>query len=99
MKNSISQNHLSINNIIFLRESWEEYLYFQENDKKNLKRINLLIKDIIRNPYDIGIGKTEVLHANFSGYYSRRINKEHRLVYKITGESIIIVKCKSHYLN
>ena len=77
--------------------AWEEYLYFQENDKKNLKRINLLIKDIIRNPYDIGIGKPEKLCGSFSGYYSRRINKEHRLIYKIEKEDLIIFKCKSHY--
>jgi len=78
--------------------AWEDYLYWQENDKKVLKRINLLIKDIKRNPYDKeGLGKPEKLKENFSGYYSRRITSEHRLVYKIVDDLVVIAQCRFHY--
>ena len=75
---------------------WEDYLYWQTQDKKTLKRINKLIEDIARNGYD-GIGKPEPLKNNFSGWWSRRINDEDRLVYRISGNVIEIAQCKGHY--
>jgi toxin YoeB len=82
----------------FADKAWEDYLYWQRNDKKILKRINALIKDIQRNPYDKdGLGKPEKLKANFSNYYSRRITAEHRLVYTIKSDLIIIAQCRFHY--
>jgi len=83
-------------NILWTPHGWEDYLYWQATDKKILKRINALIKDILRTPYD-GVGKPEPLKHNWSGYWSRRINKEHRLVYKATEDSLIIVQCRYHY--
>ena len=77
-------------------EAWEEYLYWQTQDKKTLKRINQLIKDIKRNPFD-GIGKPEPLKENLSGFWSRRIDDEHRIVYAVEEESVIIISCKGHY--
>jgi toxin YoeB len=80
----------------FVDESWEDYLYWQKTDKKVLKRINLLLKDIVRNPFE-GLGKPEPLKHKYSGYWSRRIDNEHRLIYKINEEEIIIAKCRFHY--
>ena len=82
--------------IIFTEEGWEDYLWFQETDKKLLKRLNALIKEIQRTPFD-GTGKPEPLRANLSGYWSRRVSIEHRLVYKVTEEEIVIVACRFHY--
>jgi toxin YoeB len=82
--------------ITFTKSSWADYLWLQETEPKLLKRTNLLIKDIIRNPFE-GIGKPEPLKANLSGYWSRRINSEHRLVYKISKEELTIISCKFHY--
>ncbi len=82
--------------ITFTESSWLDYFWLQENDKKLLKRINLLIKDITRNPYE-GIGKPEQLKANLSGYWSRRIDAEHRLVYEIHEEELTIISCRFHY--
>lgn len=76
--------------------AWEGYVYWQTQDKKTLKRINLLIKDIERNPFD-GLGKPEPLKGNLSGLWSRRIDGVNRLVYRIIGEDIQIAQCKSHY--
>lgn len=76
--------------------AWDDYLYWQQTDKKILKRINLLIKDIKRQPFD-GIGDPEPLKHNWTGYWSRRINKEHRLVYKVKGEYLTIAQCRYHY--
>ncbi|MDX7998057.1 Txe/YoeB family addiction module toxin [Xenorhabdus sp. Reich] len=76
--------------------AWEDYLYWQQTDKKILKRINILIRDIKRQPFD-GLGDPEPLKHNWSGYWSRRIDREHRLVYKVTDTSIIIVLCRYHY--
>jgi toxin YoeB len=76
--------------------AWEDYLYWQKNDKKTLKRINVLIKDIVREPHS-GIGDPEPLRHHWSGYWSRRIDREHRLVYKVTDSSIVIVQCRYHY--
>jgi toxin YoeB len=83
--------------ITFTEAAWEDYLWLQENDKKLLKRVNLLVKDILRNPFD-GIGKPEPLKANLSGYWSRRIDSEHRLVYSVSTEEVIIISCRFHYL-
>ena len=76
--------------------AWQDYLYWQNTDKKTLKRINILVKDIMRNHFE-GVGSPEPLKHNWSGYWSRRIDKEHRLVYKITDNMIIIAQCRYHY--
>ncbi|MGD9212728.1 MAG: Txe/YoeB family addiction module toxin [Desulfobacteraceae bacterium] len=76
--------------------AWEDYLYRQKTDKKILKRINTLVKDILRSPFE-GIGDPEPLKHTWSGYWSRRIDKEHRIVYKVTDDSIIIAQCRYHY--
>jgi toxin YoeB len=83
--------------ITFTEAAWDNYLWLQENDKKLLKRVNLLVKDILRNPFD-GIGKPEPLKANLSGYWSRRIDSEHRLVYSVSTEEAIIISCRFHYV-
>jgi toxin YoeB len=80
----------------FVDESWEDYLYWQKIDKKMVKRINLLIKDIARQPYD-GIGKPEPLKHNYRGFWSRRIDEEHRLIYQVREDEIRIIKCRFHY--
>ena len=77
-------------------EAWEDYVYWQENEKKILKRINRLIKDIFRHPFT-GIGKPEPLKGNLSGLWSRRINDEHRLVYLVEDDGVLIFQCKGHY--
>ena len=82
--------------ISFLEDAWADYLYWQNQDKKTLKRINQLIKDIQRNPFD-GIGKPEPLKFDFSGLWSRRINQEHRLIYEVKDQEVIIVQCRYHY--
>lgn len=82
--------------IVFTKTAWEDYLYWQNNDKKMLKRLNLLIKDIARNPSE-GIGKPEPLKLSLSGYWSRRINDEHRIVYKAENNQLIIIQCRYHY--
>ena len=76
-------------------KGWEDYLYWQTTDKKTLKRINTLIQDIQRQPFD-GLGDPEPLKHNWSGYWSRRIDREHRLVYKVE-EDILVVQCRYHY--
>jgi toxin YoeB len=81
---------------IFVDESWDDYLYWQKTDKKIVQRINDLIKDISRNPFS-GIGKPEPLKFGLHGFWSRRIDGKHRLIYKIQNDEIIIVKCRFHY--
>ncbi len=76
--------------------AWEDYLYWQKNDRKILHRINTLIQDISRSPYD-GNGKPEKLKNDLAGYRSRRITEEHRLVYKILEDRILIIQCRFHY--
>ena len=76
--------------------AWSDYLYWQTQDKKTLKRINALIKDILRSPYQ-GIGKPEPLRENLSGWWSRRIDDTHRIVYKEQDGNIIIASCFGHY--
>ena len=82
--------------ISFRERAWKDYLYWQQTDKKILKRINLLIKDIQRDPFR-GIGKPEVLKHQFSGFWSRRINDEHRLVYTFIEDDLVIIQCRYHY--
>ncbi|MEP1444590.1 MAG: Txe/YoeB family addiction module toxin [Paraglaciecola sp.] len=82
--------------LTFSTKAWEQYLYWQTTDKKILKRINTLIKDIQREPYE-GLGKPEPLKHALSGYWSRRINDEHRLVYKYQEDAILIAQLRYHY--
>ena len=77
-------------------DAWQDYVYWQTQDKKTLKRINMLIKDIGRNPFG-GIGKPEPLKGELSGFWSRRIDNEHRLVYVAEEDAILIIACKGHY--
>ena len=82
--------------LIFSENAWDDYLYWQKTDKKTLKRINNLIKDIQRSPF-AGIGKPEPLKHAFSGYWSRRIDSKHRLVYKIEEDALLIAQLRYHY--
>ena len=77
-------------------DAWEDYLYWQMQDKKILKRINMLIKDVVRDPFE-GIGKPEPLKGNLTGFWSRRIDERHRLVYLVEESRLIIIACKGHY--
>lgn len=81
---------------ICAEDSWEDYLYWQKIDKKKLKRINDLLKDISGSPFS-GIGKPEPLKHKYAGLWSRRINEEHRLIYRFENEEIQIVRCRFHY--
>jgi toxin YoeB len=81
---------------IFVGESWEDYVYWQNTDKKILRRINELLKDISRHPYS-GLGKPEPLKFKYKGFWSRRITNEHRLIYQVNIDGIFIAKCKFHY--
>ncbi len=83
-------------NIIFTPQSWDDYQYWQKTDEKMLEKINLLIKDCIRN-YFKGLGKPEPLKGDLKGFWSRRIDQEHRLVYRIEGNQIQITQCRYHY--
>ncbi len=83
-------------NLVFADEAWDDYLYWQQNDKKIMKKINALIKEIQRDPFK-GLGEPEPLKYNWSGFWSRRITIEHRLVYKVTESSILIAQCRYHY--
>ncbi len=82
--------------LIFSSKAWDNYLYWQKTDKAMVKRINALINDIQRNPFD-GIGKPEPLKHGLSSYWSRRINDEHRIVYKVTEDSLLIAQLRYHY--
>jgi toxin YoeB len=82
----------------FADRGWEDYQHWVQNDKKIVKRINLLLEDIKRNPDDSGgLGKPERLKDNFAGYFSRRITAEHRLVYTIIDDLIVVAQCRYHY--
>ena len=83
-------------NIEFVPKAFIEYRNWIETDRKTALRISDIINDILRSPFE-GLGKPEPLKANWAGYWSRRIDQEHRLVYKVTNEQILIVKCKGHY--
>ena len=82
--------------ITFTENVWEDYFYWQSIDKKIAKKINRIIKDIQRNPFD-GIGKPEALKYDLCGYWSRRIDHEHRLIYQVKDDGILIAKCRFHY--
>lgn len=82
--------------LIFAQPAWEDYLYWQKTDRKMLNRINALIKDITREPFE-GLGKPEPLKHALAGYWSRRINDEHRLVYKIADGAVLIAQLRYHY--
>lgn len=77
-------------------DAWDDYLYRQDKDKRILKRINQLVKDISRSPFE-GIGKPEPLRGNLSGFWSRRIDEEHRLVYMIEDNAVLIISCRGQY--
>lgn len=78
------------------KNGWDDYLYWQSQDKKTLRKINKLINNILKTPFE-GIGKPEPLKENLSGYWSRRINEADRLVYKVSDVYIIIISCRYHY--
>jgi len=82
--------------LTFTDEAWDEYLYWQTRDKKILKKINTLIKDVKREPFG-GLGKPEPLKHELAGYWSRHITQEHRLVYEVFEESILVISCRYHY--
>lgn len=83
-------------NLLFLPEGWEDYLYWQTQDKKTLRRINALIKDIQRSPFE-GLGKPEPLKGNYQGWWSRRIDEVNRIVYRAEAKQIVIAQCRTHY--
>ncbi|OSZ78970.1 Txe/YoeB family addiction module toxin [Chitinophagaceae bacterium IBVUCB1] len=82
--------------LVWQTNAWEDYLYWQEQDKKTMQRINELIKDTLRSPFK-GIGKPETLRGDLSGFWSRRINGEHRLVYAVKDKRLHIIQCRYHY--
>ena len=82
--------------LVWQTHAWEDYLYWQQTDKKVLLKINDLIKDCLRNPYK-GIGKPELLKAQYKGVWSRRITEEHRLVYTVFDQQLHILQCRFHY--
>ena len=83
---------------LFTEDAWADYLYWQTQDKKMLKRINQLLQDMERNGYS-GIGKPEPLRGDLSGFWSRRIDDEHRIVYRISEDRLEIIQCRGHYDN
>lgn len=82
--------------LAWTHESWSDYLYWQGQDKKTLRRINKLIEEVLRNPFE-GIGKPEALKENLAGFWSRRIDDTHRLVYAIDDTHITVIACRYHY--
>lgn len=82
--------------LVWSRAAWEDYLFWQQQDRKIVRRINALLKDIERHQNE-GIGKPEALKHGFRGYWSRRITDEHRLIYRIEGDEIRIAQCRFHY--
>jgi toxin YoeB len=83
-------------NLVFSPQDWEDYTFWQANDPKTISRINQLLKEILRTPYT-GIGKPEPLKHVFRGYWSRRIDSEHRLVYRVTEDGVLIAQLRFHY--
>ena len=83
--------------LLFMPQAWEEYLYWQTQDKKTLKRINKLLQAIVRDSF-AGLGKPEPLRNDKSGYWSRRVDESNRIVYKVTDTSIVIISCRHHYI-
>lgn len=84
--------------IAFLKEAWDEYMYWQGHDLRQVKKINRLIQECVRTPYE-GIGKPEPLKWQLRGCWSRRIDDEHRLVYRVQDNKVVIISCRSHYKN
>lgn len=84
------------NILSWTNEAWQDYLYWQTQDKKTLKRINKLVTDVMRTPFE-GIGKPEPLKENLSGFWSRRIDETNRLVYAVDNEQVTIISCRYHY--
>ena len=84
------------NKLVWTRAAWDDYVYWQSQDRKTLRRINQLVKETMRDP-EQGIGKPEPLRENLSGLWSRRIDDTHRLVYAIESEQIVIIACRYHY--
>ena len=82
--------------IVFSSQAWEDDLHWQQTDRKRLKRINDLIKEVVRTPFE-GTGKPEPLRHAFGGYWSRRINDEHRLIYRVEGDSVLIAQARYYY--
>ncbi|MFT3990959.1 MAG: Txe/YoeB family addiction module toxin [Luteolibacter sp.] len=82
--------------LMWLPGGWEDYLYWQETDRKTLARVNELIRDTLRSPFS-GIGKPEPLKSNLRGWWSRRISQEHRLVYRVENDALVIMQCRFHY--
>ena len=82
--------------LIFSENAWEDYLYWQKTDKKLLNRINKLIKETKREPFE-GVGKPEPLKHGLAGYWSRRINDEHRMIYKVTDDALLLAQLRYHY--
>lgn len=82
--------------LVWTQAAWDDYLYWQEQDRKTLKRINALVKDALRNPFS-GIGKPEPLRENLSGFWSRRIDDTNRLVYAVDDDELAIIACRYHY--
>lgn len=82
--------------LIFHAQAWEDYLHWQHHDRKQLKRLNGLIKECTRTPF-AGTGKPEPLKGSLSGWWSRRIDREHRLIYRVEGEDLLIAQCRYHY--
>jgi len=82
--------------VVFQSVAWEDYLYWQQTDKSILKKVNAIIKEIQRTPYE-GQGKPEMLKHDLSGWWSRRLNLEHRVVYRVEDDAIIILQCRYHY--
>lgn len=83
-------------NVLFSDEAWNDYLHSQGMDRRTLRRINELIKDIQRSPF-VGIGKPEPLKHHYAGLWSRRIDSEHRILYRVVAERVEIVSCRLHY--
>ena len=83
-------------NLTFTSSAWDDYLWFQQHDRKLLNRINQLVREILRAPFE-GIGKPEPLKGDMSGHWSRRINDEHRLVYAVTEVAVVVIACRFHY--
>lgn len=82
--------------LVFAEQAWEDYLYWQTQDAKIVERLNALIKECLRTPFS-GTGKPEPLRGDLRGWWSRRITLEHRLVYRVEGESLLIAQCRYHY--
>lgn len=84
------------NNLLWHKNAWDDYLYWQANNKKIMRKINALIKEVDRTPFT-GTGKPEPLKHALEGFWSRRINIEHRLIYKVSDGELIIAQCRYHY--